>query len=313
MAYQQTTASSMDDVCAQIVTFAVANAGFTNAGTITVNTKTIQRLLKGGIYYYFGSHNTFIGQSANVVKYSLGYTASAGFPTTANGPEFQTSYWTFQSFAGPYTNLFLFTEGTCVHAVVEMTNGIFNHFSFGKMTKTDSSIDGGEYMTAGAYAYFSGGIYQPWTLYQNGNCSPWLSNGRANAATAAYPSYMLHRKASPFNDFRDFAMMGTVRNNLGCFPNGSWGSWNDVLVQRSPNAGTQRSVMLRNFVALHDSVSGLQKIAGYIPGMRVLSMKNLDDKEIIYTNWQVFPVTQHNGNNINIPSSGEFALAYQRV
>lgn len=314
MAFQQTTATNQDDVCAQIAAFAVANAGFTNNGTIVVSTKNIQRLSKGGTYFYFGNNNAGNGgATASLVRYRMAYNLAATMPTSTTSQEFD-AYWGFYTFPGPYTNLFLFTEGTVVHCAVELTNGIWTHMSFGHMTKTDATIDGGAFMTASIYAYISGSIWQAPTSYQNGNVPMWLYWANGNLNRPSFPSgYMLHRRAVPFNDYRDFAEMGVVRNGIGCFPNAAINSAYNDLVNRTPNVGTNRSIMFTNYVALHDSVSGLQKLAGYIPGMRVLNMRNIDEKEIIYTDWQVFPFSQRNGNNVNAVNTSDWAYAYKRA
>lgn len=322
MAFQLSTAASLADVCAQIATFAVANAGFTDAGNITDGGQVVKRLVKGGIYYYFGQHTVSRGAaSPNNIRFTMAFNAQAIFPlggvfAAANiqpTPEV-TSYMSAQAFPGPYPSLFLYTEGTCVHAVVELTNGVYNHFSFGKITKTDTFV-GGEYMTAGDYTNLTSGFYGPLNTASNG---AFFNATTSNGST----TYMLKQPPGlTLNDQRAFAPFGILTSYIAQGGNpvirqGARGSVtqgvNERLLRDSPNQGTQRSVMFNNYIFHYDDVSLLYRCSGYIPNMRVLTIRSLDLAQVIYTDWQVFPISQRNGASLSIPNSIEMGVAYKR-
>lgn len=322
MTFQVSTAASMADISSQIAAFAVANAGFVDNGDITVNGQQIKRLSKGGIYYYFGPFAISRGYSVYNLVYKLGLALLPVFPfmdasVNPNGicqGQMEFGYMSGFAFAGPYPNLYLFTEGTCVHACVELTNGIFNHFSFGKITKTDT-FTGGEYMTAGNYNGANSTPLQWYPPNSSQNVTPF--NSFSGGAGQGGSGYVLRRPpAGAFNDQRDFAPFGGVQGYYDGTLQGARGSIaegiNDRLLRDSPNQGTLRSVMLNNYIFLYDPVSKLYRSAGYIPNMRAINMQSLDLAEVIYTDWQVFPVTQRNGSSSNAPNSVEMGIAYQR-
>lgn len=313
MAYQVTTAASIDDVCAQVAAFAVAHAGFTLDGTYLRNGLTIRKLKKGDIYWHFGQYNLALGSSAFNVMIGMGYTGGTSWPTTAQGAEF-VSYWTFNAFNGPFTNLFLFTDGENVHCIVEMTNNIFTMMSFGKQTTTDSGFVGGEYHTSNDFHYKSGSLYGAFSSPSQGNTPIWTAYSYPNSTTFTSSGYMRHcRTGVPAGNYLDFAKQWTRRNNIGWFPAGVW-SYNDDLVQRSPpNAGTNRTIMLQVFNDLWDSTADLMVTVGHIPNLRFLNMHGISPKSIIYTDWQVFPISQQQGDNVNVPNSLDYAHAFKRA
>ena len=317
MPYQITTASSIPDVCSQIAAFAVANAGFTNEGTVTISSRVVQRLSKNGMYYHF-CHNfngtNWMRMTPSKELFTTDWKNYDNNTSLYTGPYPKSiSYMSFQAFAGPYPGLYCFTDGKVVHVVVELTNGIYNHMSFGEMTKTDTFV-GGEFMTCGYYQYISGGLYGDLNISSNGNSPPWLNDVYVGLSSQ-YPNWMYAPAAS-----------GVLGNRFDWIPFGNrYGSDRlsgvraqnrdgnqKVLLQRSPNTGTLRSVMFPQLLDIYDSVSGLNKPAGHIPNMRVVNMKALDEKEVIYTDWQVFPITQRNGSRVNICNSEEYAFAYKR-
>lgn len=315
MAFSVTAAASMGDVLDQVVAFAVANAGFTNGGNYTISTQTYRRLTKGGITWHFVPVGA-IGASANNILGRMSYSSAAAWPTTANGAEFE-SICTFNAFAGPYINLFMFTDGTNVHVCVEMTNNIFTHMSFGKMTVTDSSIGGGEYFVGNHFHFKNPTLYGDWRSPTNGNSPPWMYN--TVAQTSMYGGnrcdYTRFYKlsAGPLNDYRDFSAHGVYRNSIQTEPQGPNGHNDELILRSPPNSGTGRSILLPIWIDQYDPAVGLLRTTGYIPNIRVLNMNNLNPKEIILTNWQVFPIAQQDGDSVNVPNTFDYAFAYQRV
>ena len=318
MAFQQTTASSIDDVIAQICAFAVANAGFTDQGT---NSLGGRRVSKDGIYWTFvpdystkGSGNINNNNLLGRMSYSV---APSAHPTNGNGQR----QWTAMScygFAGPYTNLYLFTEGTAVHAVLELTTRVFNHISFGSIIKTDTFV-GGEYISANCYNYRNAAtpnIYR----FDTGYGSPMFSGDGDQLGTSVPGS----RNLSDCNSYirniigaatyyePDFCEFGTFRNNQGVNTSGIDGV-NDFLVRDSLNVATFRNSLLPMYIFLRDPANGLKRISGYIPDFRFINMAYLNAGEVTLNDWQAFPMISKEGNSQSYAVTSNYGFAYKRT
>lgn len=305
MTYSVSSAGDLAAVCGQIAAFAVANAGFANHGTITIDGFVVQRLSKNGTYFYFGKHAT-----GNYIKYRLGLTLLPdAWPTDLNGQQYD-SFMSAQAFPGPYPNVHFYGDGTAAHMCIELSNGIFNHLSLGSITKTDT-FTGGEYMTAGNYSYNMGppNGYGDMLSPGAGNSPFFLGAGYGSSGISGY----MRRPLTPVrNDYRDFASFGDPQEMqqgvAGAISNGL----NMSLLRDSPNTGTQRSVMFNNYITLYDHVSDTWRLAGYIPNMRAINMRSLDLGEMVYEDWQVWPLAQRNGDSQNTVNSIEYGVAYQK-
>lgn len=319
MAFQQTTASSLDDVISQICAFAVANAGFTDNGTTTVSGYTVRRISKGGIYWSFRPDQSNIG-AAGISLYHIfcrmSYNITSGAtPTSGNGQR----EWTAMScwnFPGPYPTLYLFTEGNAVHAVLELTTRVFNHISFGKIIKTDT-FTGGEYICANFCNYRSSNLYQFDNSYTyTFNCGDGDAVGTNTGSpntNAGYAQYLRSVKTTGQTGYEpDFCEYGYYRNNQAVIGSGIGGIC-ARLFDDTPNVATMRSVLLPQYVFVRNDSTGLKRISGYIPDVRLVPMTYLDPGEIILNDWQVFPFIAKESNNSNYPGSGKYGLAYKRT
>lgn len=317
MAFSQTTAATIEDVIGAICSYAIANAGFTDAGSTVVNTVTHRRISKGGIYWTFwkdGTSSLTRYRIACRMSYSIAPTVE---PTTLNG-QYDRSFCSFYNFQGPFPNVYLFSEGSCVHCVVELTTGAFTHLSLGQITKTETFV-GGEYfggvyqenLTGSPQQYSFGGTNYG-SLFSGDN-SRGTNYGGASFEAGAIRD--LAGKAA-YNDYRDFPAMGGT--NL--YPtdyrasNGSmlYGMTHEIF-RDAPNVATLRSPILPMYIFLRDPTSGLKRMSGYIPNVRLCPMKYLDNGETILNDWQVFPLVAKESDRYSYPTSGNWGVAYRKV
>lgn len=340
MAFSQTAVSSLNDLTFQIAAFAVANAGFTDHGTITLaggdynsaGGQLMRRISKGGVYWSFFA----VVGSAEVLdlNFVLGFMSLSlptDYPATASPNSFRTyggpinnSRMSAWSFAGPYSGLYMFTEGSCVHAVIELSSGIYNHISFGNITKTDTFV-GGEYLHMGSYSQATydspTGTYKPMNVDGSGNTGMWFGSPITSSnplpifsqSGAAGKNYIRNQGAVVYNDRRDFAIFASGLEEGQAASGSTRGFLLDTLLRDTPNAANLRTVMFPQYIFIRETASETYKIAGYVPGVKVVSLETLSEKEIVYTDWQVFPLTQKNGSNQFASNSKNLGLAYQRV
>jgi hypothetical protein len=318
MAYATGVASSLDDFLSQLVSFAVTNAGFANAGSVTSSSgsgsRTIQRISKGGVYWNFSRYT-----SNNGVLAAMGYSSvPAGYALPASGATGIgiagiQQYWTEMgtwAFTGPFVGHYFFTDGTCVHAVIEIASGIYNHISFGSVSKYGSWV-GGEYVTAGHYQiYAPGGIWEAW---DSSYCTRPFNDQQSGNMTPR-PSYVRVANTAATADFG--LVYGTQLNSNGMFCGISDAySLYGRLLRDTPNETTGRTPLLPGLVRLRDGVTGLYSLGGYIPHVTFMKMsQDMNPKDIINTDWQIFPITMRTGGNTTQAApSYEYALAYRRI
>lgn len=321
MAYTTGTASSVDDFLSQLVAFAVANAGFTNQGQVTSSvassSRTIHRISKGGVHWFF---MRFLAN--NGIAARMSYTA---FPNLGNpdspGTDFQT-YYTYCStwnFVPPYAGHYFFTDGTCVHAVIEIASGVYNHLSFGSVSKY-GTWPGGEYLCGGYYNATNGADYRSWN--DSYHCRPFNDLNQSNLSSI----FCYLRATNTGVGSTDFkALNGGYNSSSGMFvaiagSTGGQSAFYTQVIRDAPNVFTNRTPIFPGVVRRYDyeNNSGLTSLAGTVPYVGFLKFtQDMNAKDIINTDWQVFPITMRTGGNTASPSgasdSGEYALAYRRV
>lgn len=318
MAFATGVATTPDDLIDQLCSFAVANAGFTNQANVTSSagsgSKTIRRISKGGTWFNFFRFTNSRGFSAVMGSSGIAAGSAVTEPIGGDKQNYSTPFGTW-AFSGPYVGHYFFTDGTCVHAVVEIASGIFNHFSFGKITPM-GGFSGGEYVTGGFYPGLTSGNYYSWDSAQHIRPFNDSSQGSYSASTAGYIRLANAGLSSDFG-----ALLGANGNSHGMFVGidsgqnyGPCSIWARA-VRDAPNMATNRTPMFPGLVRVYDSVSGLKRLAGSVPYVAFMEMApDMTAKDIIYTDWQIFPITMRSGGNITVaPNSGEFALAYRRV
>lgn len=319
MAYTTGTASSVDDFLSQLVTFAVNNAGFTNQGQVTSSvasgSRTVYRVSKNGVHWFFmrlTANTGFVGR--------MSYSA---FPDLGNpdspGTAFQThyTYFTTWAFTPPYVGHYFFTDGTCVHAAVEVSSGIYNHWSFGSVTKW-GGWPGGEYLCGGYYNVKSGPNYRDWN--SGYHCRP-FNDYPQNQLSNVYCYLRATNTGTGSTDFK--AMNSGYENSSGMFCGIITGNDNGItsmfaqVIRDAPNAYTNRTPIFPGLVRRYDyeQDSGLTSLAGIVPYVGFLKFpQDMNAKDIINTDWQVFPITMRTGGDETVASGSDvWAFAYRRV
>ena len=333
MAFQTGIATSLNNFFTQLRSFAAANVGFSNQGTTIINGNTVHHLSKGGIYWNFEETLTTVtsGFTSHYSRMRMTYTKpidvdgfNQSFPT---GQERFTAFGTFAN-SGPYTSHIFYTEGTAVHAVLEVFPGIFQHLSFGSITKF-GTWTGGEYLTAGSYQ----GISSSTRTFSSSNSSiPFADtegSGHNSGTSAGFnqscQGYMRYLQTGSNGD--DFAPIGSITLNNQRVRMGSLfapKATQDVnmfssLLFDSPNQGNLRTALFPMYTRVRDYDANIPAtldayfIGGVVPGVRLCNVSNLNPKEIVNTNWQVYPMVQKFGDSDIAPISGDVGLAYERI
>ncbi|PHR58712.1 MAG: hypothetical protein COA47_09915 [Robiginitomaculum sp.] len=330
MAFTTGVATSITDFFTQLRTFAAANAGFSNDGTTSINGNTVHHLSKGGLFWNFEEtlsavNGIFTWKYARMRMTYTKPTVTFNETTPTGQPRY--SCFGFYQSEGPYTSHTFFTEGTAIHCLIEVFPNVFNHMSFGSITKF-GAWSGGEYITAGSYQRNSSSTNP---FVSNSTSFPFADDyGQGHAAgvgagfTNACQGFLRYVQTGTNND--DFAPMGTVKiNNQRCRMSGNFLStqdfsvMNNELLRSSPNQANLRAalfpmhVRVRDYTANSPASRDAYFIGGVIPGVRVCNMLELNPYEIINTNWQVFPVVQEDGDLTIAPISLTEAFAYERI
>jgi len=224
-------------------------------------------------------------------------------------------------YTGPYVGHYFFTEGTCVHAVVEIASGIYNHFSFGKVTQ-NGTWTGGEYITTG-YCNVLATATDYRDMFDSYATRPFNAGADSNAG--ARGSYLRIANAASVNDFAKAGGNSAAITNVNLVHffvgrSSTTGlSAADVyanILRDAPNASTHRTPLLPGTLRARLSTADtLWNRHGRIPGVAFLQFApDMNPKDIINTDWQVFPVSQRAGGNPTLASlSFQYALAYKRV
>jgi hypothetical protein len=328
MAYETGTASDLDDLLDKMVDFAVTNAGFTEITQIggTGKQSDMYILQKGSIYWWF------LGDSTSLSGYGTnGWLSMRMMDTTPTLVNYQdTNYAQYYDtraqlwnrYDGPYTNYFFYSNGSSVQVVVEITPGVFTHWSFGVVDKF-GTWTGGEFVT-GAHmsttAWNAGGGY--WrSEINNYGCSP-FNEGQCSHATYNGLGYVYYPQGS-YGDYRDFAptslsLFQNQRARMGVpwrIETNTTYLYNynliDILLYCSPNTFNSRAALFPTYLHLYDQTSQRYHLLGHIENVKVLNMELLDPKDIVELEWDVYPFFQKVGDNAVSTISGNIALAYK--
>lgn len=310
MAFTVSSATDISDIINQISTFSATNAGFTNHGS--------GLLSKGGIYWKLT--NPAIALWGGFYHLSIHMSYSSTLFDEDHGA-FGPTMASFYTYAGPYSNVFLFTDGVSVNCVVELTTNVYTHLSFGSITKTDT-FTGGEF-TAGVFAdnkQWNGVINAfQYDAFWNTNFMP--GEDTTAIPTLSYPgSYVRSIKPAGADnnhlDFIGFKRRVAEQSAFGCVGKlNADGNDSPIqeLIDRSPNDSTLRTPLFPTYIFLRDPLTAMKKMSGYVANCRLVNMTYLDPEDVILTDWQVFPIVSKVTNLEYYPNSGVWGLAYKRV
>lgn len=325
MAFSESTAvADLDAFITALVNFAVTNAGFTNQGTTVNDTKTIYHISKGSIYWNF-MHDTFtqgVTQNGMYCRMSFAKVITRA-NMKADNPQAGQRHFSRMSLynqTGPFVKYFLYTDGTAVHAVLQLYTGVYTHVSFGSVTKF-GTWTGGEYLSVNGSYWHNGIEYGDW-IYQRLNV---LFNGpNSNLSSLTFGAqYVRHIVGTQYDDYRDFARIGdvTVDDQQALMMNKSYhdqyneGGFSYYLIEdASPIAYNVRSPLVPIYVRILDQPTGRWRLAGYVSYASILNVSVLTGETIVENDWIVFPMIQKTGGDTALsPLSENWGVAYKRV
>jgi hypothetical protein len=143
MAYQQTTATSVEDLINKVATFASGLGWTIDRNTIASGNRTVSISRAGSDYLHVFNVNTT----------ELRLRASTGINTglaVASQPGVSTAEALANCGAGPFATVFLFGDTTpapYIHCSFDIGSGVFRHFTLGQLQKV-GSWTGGTYFDA---------------------------------------------------------------------------------------------------------------------------------------------------------------------
>ncbi|MBL4904274.1 MAG: hypothetical protein JKY62_16750 [Desulfocapsa sp.] len=332
--------TSLDAFISSFVAFAVANAGFTNESSITINggannlyriSKTVDTIKT---YWWFTddditSDNVFsatrvLGRMMHVLP------TEANMETLGDGQRYPSAMGIWDT-SPNYTGSAFFTDGLSVFTLLEVTSGVFAHFSFGHITKA-SVFDGGAYVVGNNFQAVSGKA--SWRNIVDGshNSSSMVFGGRANLgnSTIKAPGYVQFNLGG--SDNKDFTKFGgedhssdgaevgasgtippnynsalTVNTSLG------WSIW-DLMAKNTPSEATFRAPLFPTYIVRNNPANIFQcQIIGHVPNVTGVNMKLLNNKDLVNTDWRVFSLAQKGTDGSSFTPAGEFGIAYREI
>ena len=331
MAYQLVTAADQDDLLDKFVDFAIANAGFSNKATGIVASgwsdgRSYVKLTKGLFTWIFAKtratednpdFNFYVQMSFD----SAINTTNSDIDETPDGP-LAVSCWNFD---GPFGKVYMYTDGLSVHCAVELSVGIYTHFSIGSITKTET-FTGGEFLAgfAGRDVTATPNHSRASPMFPGGalSISPLVTqhNPQTEGSFSTYFGSKIH--AVPLSgastQYSRFAQFGRAANNNQAAGEAVHGITNSLTLTDGSsavraNSQTQRTPLWPNIIRLHNQTNDLWRISGHIPITRFCFMDYLNPGDIIFDEWQVFPYCQKNGDATICVNSGNLGIAYRRV
>lgn len=310
MAYTTGVSASVADLLSAVRAFAVSNAGFTDhwasRWTFTSGvTYDMFQLSKNGVYYTFQYTASILNMSTAT---SLGTSGSLTGQPGADA----TFYSVVRPIQGPHVAYWLFNggyagTGPCVHVVVETSSGVFIHFSFGELEK-QGVYTGGQYVTSCMAS--NNAAY--WNDALNGyQAVPWAGRNSSplGAGSIRYPNAG-SSLCAPWGN------VGGSRMAIGSWTT-DYGSAGDGLgvTRYAYNTFNQRAPLIPIEVLITNTAYG--SFAQWIPmgnvaGVAGVNTRYLDPRQVVLSDWQVFPIFEKQGTGVANVNGGYFGLAYKR-
>lgn len=308
MAYQTGVASTLQDLIGGVINFAQLN-GFTvgPSGTYTgvgisgVNlTFDVQSLVQDDIYFLFAIPRTG-------VQYLWLQTAESWNGTTWSG---QSATWTrCDDLIGPNIGHHFFCDGRCFNAVVEVVTNVFTHFNFGTIQKNGNWV-GGQFVT-GLSRYRPNAtnpyddIFSPYNRLTFGSAT--IGSSRSNSGITYCDGHIRTPVGAPTASF------GRTNTSTVAYCTAWADNSGRNLVLNSPNSFNGRSVLVPiNIVQAASGQATPFLQLGYVGNACVINIRDLNPKDIVNTDWMVFPVTQKNGNGTIYINSKNYGYAYRK-
>lgn len=308
MAYEQTNATSVEDLINKIALFA-GNNGWTVHRNNLVTTNRTVTMSKTGDYIHLYNTSTTSGM---FVRSSVGY--DGGLAATAQ-PNQSVSVANANVSTGPFSNVFLFSNNDCIFAVVEIASGVFRHLCFGMLQKL-GTYTGGTFFEAHNVDTRPGyGPADPWYDWQHPMfASDSASNGNRGgvrcdvdgntnyfAPFARYDRYTTPVASGAMGNMQNTGA-GEHEGRVTLFYNRSINSWSGITPLQPVKIRVERP-------------SGYWSEIGIVPAIRFLNMTRFqagDEFSIGSDTWKVFPWVRK-GYVVNEQYSSELAFAYLKT
>lgn len=333
-----TNIASIDALLSAFITFAVANAGFTNNGTDTVDGETLYKIsrTKDTVLTYWGFVYAPVVASTEEneladCRMMLSNPTAANWDTVADGQRLKTKLG-FYEYAAPYTGYKFYSDGTNVFAAIEVRTGIFTHLAIGNLTKC-GTYAGSEFLQAdyhprssGQFTTFRqsgfGGVQNEHYVFSprrshtrsknyvrynvgGGNNTDFFSMGRNDNADNLFSGSGTIAPTTIIGEYSLVALSGSNLDAIAPY-------WDDV-IDNSPSNATGLAPLMPVYVTRAESALLQQRIIGYVPNIAAVSVQDLTPGELVNTDWEVYPITQKAGDITQNTISDSWGIAYRVI
>lgn len=307
-----TSVVSATEFLRDFVAFAVANAAFVDQSTGAVTSQgyeifNLDKTVDGVTASYIFSDNDSYTLYNPLMQRHM--ECSMSIPGQATAASSRRTFMSLFGVDSAFEGYWFFTEGTCVHAVLEIVPGIFNHMSIGNITK-HGTFTGGAYVDAGYYVTYGSssgiGFYRELDGSQNLNSSTYNQTSAPFAGSDWYSTSnycgVIHADLG-INDTYQIGDQQTTRRAFMFSDRSAF--------KTRTNGATLRAPLTPSYVRLRNSANNMFHLAGSIPGVRAVNMELINPTEVVNTNWRVFPLIAKVADRNAYPPTGNYALAYE--
>lgn len=308
MAYQTGAASSPSDFLTKLCSFAAAN------GWTVDNPSGGGKVVSRGdvVAGFYADSADLYSRGATSVNTGSAWSAQPGNSGVSNRCNLG---------AGPFTSYHAYIgaeDGSdYIHAVVEISPGIFRHVVIGELVRY-GSYTGGQYCDS----TFVGLSYQNYPDYQDQYRVPWDSVQEGwSAQSTGHIRCEIDGQPNAWRTFVKNHYYNSVARAFGDMRAG--GGLNPPLAKTIGVVAYNLLTPLWPIMIYADRPSSLRSIIGRVPHARSVNMRLLFPGEVISIggdDWQVWPLvartnvhSQGYGENGFPPSSGYYGVAYKRT
>lgn len=313
MAYQQTTATSVEDLINKLATFASGLGWTIDRNTIATGNRTLSISRAGSDYIHIFNTDTINVQLRASTGINVGVAVSSQ-------PGISSAVAISNCGAGPFATVFFFGESGAapyIHVVFDTGNSIYRHFHFGIVEKIGSWTGGTFFdatwvepgsswnsnpLSAQHHVSFSSGD-QSNTTEGGIRCDiPPSTNIFSPITSSNFPS-------APYRVFggvTGLASGTSVGRDTDGFFSSSVNSWSGVTPLRRIKLRVERG-------------SGFFSELGYVPGIRLVNIARWatgDEFSIGPDTWKVFPFWRQGfrpSGDTTSTYSGNYGFAYLKT
>lgn len=333
-----TNITSIDAFIQEIITYAVANAGFTlgvptfdpgNGDTVHWVSRTTNGLIT---YWTFrdrdGSFNNYSDQRMEC-RMMHEVPDATTYANLDDGQEFFTNMGVFYAVPNFPTSK-IYTDGTNIFVVLEAKTGVFTHLAFGNLSKVGTYV-GGEFLSATNFSDFVAvpGISN-WRPITSGNANCLLFSERRYSGSTSNGGVNYVRQNLGGDDRDDYIPFGTDSpvaglKAFGTIPpslvtttftmtSGTFSPTFFTAVQtNAPSPFNLRAPLMPVYIFRRNDAKNKVEPLGHIPNISSVRIDNLNPKEIVNTDWDVYPTSSKIQDPTITSDSGPWGIAYRDV